>query len=74
MRQASGGDGRFAPTPGGCSLDAVRGYHATLTIFRERCRAEALLIGVTPVHRRDFFANVGTEAITFQLDVAEERR
>jgi hypothetical protein len=31
MRQASGGDGRFAPTPGGCSLDAVRGYHATLT-------------------------------------------
>jgi hypothetical protein len=38
MRQASGGDGRFAPTPGGCSLDAVRGYHATLTSKDIICR------------------------------------
>src|SRR4029450_3573340 len=31
IRQARGGDGRFAPALGDCSLDAVRGYHATLT-------------------------------------------
>jgi hypothetical protein len=39
----------------------------------ERCGAEALLIGVKPVHKRDFFANAGTEAITSRLDMAEER-
>jgi hypothetical protein len=37
----------------------------------ERCRADALLIGVKPAHERDFFANMGPAASISQLDRAE---
>ena len=40
---------------------------------RERCRADALLLGVKPAHERDFFATTGTEVITCQLDRVEQR-
>src|SRR4029434_7844003 len=55
-RQAGGGDGRFAPAPGGGSLDTVRGYHATLTADGERCRPDARLIRGETIQRKNFFA------------------
>src|SRR5712692_6611775 len=71
--QVRGGDGRCAPASGGCSLDAVRGYHATLTLVRERCRADALLIRVKTVQSEPFFANTANTPLSSQLDIIQER-
>jgi hypothetical protein len=37
-------------------------------IISERCKAAALLNGVKPARKEEFFANRGTETSTFLLD------